>query len=525
MSISMYNNDSYGSWKPRAPGDPGSPVDEASDMLASSNLSSTTPARNASDFYSRGNSLYGSGPEPDFSFLAGTSAAPRLHADYQARNMPHYRYPGSLSPFRQQDRVQRVQYASSPGYHHNTQFTHSQHQYTTSQMIVPSQNHPFAPTVPSRPVTPPLEISPKRAASTSPSKLRHNGSQTKRTQVEKPVSIPPFVTPEALDSKTKVKTSKSGTATAKPTSKKAGGHGSRNRKPKGEPIDISDDEVMSSRNWSVSDQTALFEVLLGADSDELFEKLKINPKRAFDKVSQSMFEGRFTSDSIKGVYQRSFHTYTFITALMSFTGGAGDQDEHDDEDTIFTKRINAARKDGVPVGGRTVKKYNQWIENGWYELFEARLYFSLRLSNNPLTIYRWGKSAKVTRSIEFNSNGVVSEDEIKSDDSSETPVKEVKPKSKSTVKRSAAATGSEPKHKPSKGFKQGASSSMASLEDFMAVRAETERAKLEVLKERQKSASSSQKLERLERILAMEHISQEVRDEANQQLMKVLLDD
>ncbi|KAJ7574176.1 hypothetical protein C8J56DRAFT_1065168 [Mycena floridula] len=504
----MYDNDSYGSWKPRAPGDPGSPVDEASDMLASSNLSSTTPARNTSNFYS-GDGLYGSGPEPDFSFLAGASAAPRLHADYQAQNMPHYRYPDSPSPFRQQDRVRRVQYASLPGYHHNTQLAHGQHQYTTSQMIISSQNRPFVPTVPSRPVTPPLEISPKRAASTSPSKLRNDGNQTKRAQLEKPVSILPFVTPEAPDSKTEVKTQKSGTATAKPTSKKAGGHGCRNRKAKGEPIDISDDEVMLSRGWPVSDKTALFEALLGPDSDELFEKLKINPKRAFNKVARSMFEGKFSSESIKGIYQRSFHTYTFITAFMSFTGGAGDRDEHDDEDTIFTKQINAARKDGVPVGGLTVKKYNQWMENGWYELFEARL---------------WGKSAKVTRSIEFNSNGGVSEDEIESGNSSETPVKEEKPKSKRAVKGSAAATVSEPKHKPSKGFKQGASSSMASLEDFMAARAETERAKLEVLKERQKSASSSQKLEKLERILAMEHISQEVRDEANQQLMKVLLE-
>jgi hypothetical protein len=51
------------------------------------------------------------------------------------------------------------------------------------------------------------------------------------------------------------------------------------------------DEVMQSTRWSADEKTAFFEALLGADSDDIFNLLKVAPKAAFEKVS-SIFTRR-----------------------------------------------------------------------------------------------------------------------------------------------------------------------------------------------------------------------------------------
>ena len=48
---------------------------------------------------------------------------------------------------------------------------------------------------------------------------------------------------------------------------------------------IEDDEVFVNTRWTDDDRSILFEYYLGPESDEVFEKLKINAKIAHKKVS------------------------------------------------------------------------------------------------------------------------------------------------------------------------------------------------------------------------------------------------
>ena len=45
------------------------------------------------------------------------------------------------------------------------------------------------------------------------------------------------------------------------------------------------DEVIQSTRWSADEKTILFECILGPDSDDIFDLLKIAPKAAFEKAS------------------------------------------------------------------------------------------------------------------------------------------------------------------------------------------------------------------------------------------------
>lgn len=48
---------------------------------------------------------------------------------------------------------------------------------------------------------------------------------------------------------------------------------------------INDDEVFVNAKWNDDDRTILFKYYLGTESDEVFEKLKINAMYAHKKVS------------------------------------------------------------------------------------------------------------------------------------------------------------------------------------------------------------------------------------------------
>lgn len=45
------------------------------------------------------------------------------------------------------------------------------------------------------------------------------------------------------------------------------------------------DQVMRNTRWSADEKTLLFECILGPDSDDIFELLKIAPKAVFEKAS------------------------------------------------------------------------------------------------------------------------------------------------------------------------------------------------------------------------------------------------
>ncbi|KAJ7586608.1 hypothetical protein C8J56DRAFT_891485 [Mycena floridula] len=355
-------------------------------------------------------------------------------------------------------------------------------------MVVPSMI--------SRPVTPPLvnknQGLAKRAASCSPEKQRR---ETKRAQVSA-ANLPIFTAPDVKPNVTELQAT-----TTKP---KVGGKEApkKGRKKPGQDtvvITISDDEVLSDnspkRQWTDEQRSALFVKVLGADSDDQFERLQKNSTRVFNK----------------GVFERAFTMYTAIKSYESFTGGAGDGNlnaDTDDPDATFNTRLDAARLAGRFVGPLTARAYKIWMDKGCF-----------------------CKSGKVARTYALSSNGYASEDDFAQSDSSlpaTLTVKSDKLKStvksdklKSVCKASAAATVSEPKHTPAKGFKQ--ESSMSGLQDLMALKSQSERLKLEMLKEQRKINADAQKIELAKSIMNMPNADPELLEQAKRTLMKHLM--
>jgi hypothetical protein len=67
--------------------------------------------------------------------------------------------------------------------------------------------------------------------------------------------------------------------------------------------------------------------------------------------------------------------FTFILALEEFTGGGGNADKNADdsesesEKDLTARKISLAQECGVALGSLTLKMYDKWQSNGWYDLF------------------------------------------------------------------------------------------------------------------------------------------------------------
>ncbi|KIL67331.1 hypothetical protein M378DRAFT_177418 [Amanita muscaria Koide BX008] len=255
-------------------------------------------------------------------------------------------------------------------------------------------------------------------------------------------------------------------------------------------------------HWSDSDKTALFEWLLGPDSDKIADKLKVNPGRVFRKAVESVFIGKYNESSIKGQYDRSLKTFTYILQLEAFTGGGGDADENG-----YDTRIDAARRNGVQVGNLTSKTIVKWFDLGWYDLFKSR----------------HGKSPKVTRPVVYSSSQPLSDIDSdlagrdtssNSDDSDTSPVKTAL-SSKRKPSREALKV-SEPKYKPPSGKgRQQNLASASGLTEYLKSKTELDKARFDGLKFRQR-------IDLAKEMLADSTNSSELRAAAEAILLKAL---
>ncbi|KAG1879743.1 hypothetical protein F4604DRAFT_1954144 [Suillus subluteus] len=84
--------------------------------------------------------------------------------------------------------------------------------------------------------------------------------------------------------------------------------------------------LQEQTHWSDEDTKLLLKTLLGTDS-EFYEDLAGNAIRIFKKVSERIFKGRRTPESIKGRYERLRRVFLYILNFESITGnGGGDPD-------------------------------------------------------------------------------------------------------------------------------------------------------------------------------------------------------
>ncbi|KAF8437699.1 hypothetical protein L210DRAFT_875583 [Boletus edulis BED1] len=118
--------------------------------------------------------------------------------------------------------------------------------------------------------------------------------------------------------------------------------------------------------WSDEETTKMLECLLGAES-VVFDSLRTNPKRAFMKVAERLFQGRRSWEAVKSRYERLRKTFSAIIKQESFTGGSGDPDN-------VESRTGAAQvhKEGESVFDLSPAALNKWHRIGWYMLFNDR---------------------------------------------------------------------------------------------------------------------------------------------------------
>ncbi|KIL57041.1 hypothetical protein M378DRAFT_1031598 [Amanita muscaria Koide BX008] len=265
---------------------------------------------------------------------------------------------------------------------------------------------------------------------------------------------------------------------------------------------IEDDEVFTNSRWTDDDRTALFEYYLGPESDEIYEKLKINASRVHEKASKVLLGGKYSVEAIKGQYTRAYDTFTYILALEGFTGGGGDGDENpDDSDSgkdPMDKKISLARLRGVALGSLTAKTCHKWQSNGWYDLF----------------VNRMGKSSKVTRPVVQNSCAPLSDVELtildseSSDDSRQSSKHSKRSKSSKPSSKSKAGSRnvSEPKHSGAKGFRVESRGSLSAIDRLVELKASTEELRIKRMNLQQNTSESQRKLEVAKTVLEMDNL-------------------
>ncbi|KAE9411316.1 hypothetical protein BT96DRAFT_968810 [Gymnopus androsaceus JB14] len=225
--------------------------------------------------------------------------------------------------------------------------------------------------VTSRPTTPPPVPSTKRPASQSPQKPppKHGGGRGRG---------------RGRGSKSSGTTTHAKTSTAKT--------------PKVEvPADPPNDDIFTSGRWTAAEQTALFTHLFGSDSDDVHAKWLKNKDRVYKKYLEAnpLVAERFTASSVANKVTASITMYSYIREYEEFTGGGGDanlQAMIPESDEWHKQRLILAKRGGKSIGSLTVKKYREWKENGWYNIFEER----------------FGRSSKVDRPVIRNSVALIS---------------------------------------------------------------------------------------------------------------------
>ncbi|KAG1734243.1 uncharacterized protein EDB91DRAFT_1084146 [Suillus paluster] len=112
--------------------------------------------------------------------------------------------------------------------------------------------------------------------------------------------------------------------------------------------------LQEQSHWSDKNTKLLLETLLGGDS-EFYEGLTGNAKHVFKKVSERIFKGRRSPESIKGRYERLRRVFSYILNFKSITGnGGGDPDVE-----VLDEKIENAPTAGKDIGnlsGATLKK-------------------------------------------------------------------------------------------------------------------------------------------------------------------------
>ncbi|KAG6818384.1 hypothetical protein H0H93_005416 [Arthromyces matolae] len=299
------------------------------------------------------------------------------------------------------------------------------------------------------------------------------------------------------------------------------------------------DEVFANSRWSDEDRTTLFNFYLGPESDAMYERLKVNANYAHKKAAQTLFKKKYTESACKSQYQRAYETFNHILVFEGFTGGGGDGDietpDGDLSDGQLEVRMTRARKGGRDLGKLSVKTYKKWLDNEWYTWFNDRM----------------GKSSKVSRQAARHSLSAVSDAEtIPSDSDSDPGQASVKQPTKSSSKvkktrtnsdsdttqtpkkeaskskqksKSAAQTVSEPKHQPASKWRVQSQSSLASMDQLLKIRTQSEKAKLRMLEAKQELQERKEKVEIAKLILSSPNTDEATRAKANETLLQLLM--
>jgi hypothetical protein len=241
-----------------------------------------------------------------------------------------------------------------------------------------------------------------------------------------------------------------------------------------------------------------------------------------------LFPDRFSTESVKGQFERSLKTFNWLLAFESFTGGGGDPDLSgggDSDDSDYTRdkkaeyqiRLNGARSKGLDIGGLTPKAIIDWYDNGWYDLFNYRCCIVLFSTNVSLikihSNNRFGTAPKVTRAVIRNSAAPISDDnESSSSEPPATPARRKLP---------ASHVVSEPRHK-SASFRATTASSMSAVGAYLEQKAVVDRERLEESKQKRAAEVKREKLDMAKAIIATPDADDELKAAAKQALLDFL---
>ncbi|KAJ3729928.1 hypothetical protein DFJ43DRAFT_1190242 [Lentinula guzmanii] len=141
--------------------------------------------------------------------------------------------------------------------------------------------------------------------------------------------------------------------------------------------DPPNNDIFTSGRWNAAEQTALFTHIFGSDSDHIHAKWLKNKDCVYTKYLQANHSvaERFTVKSVASKITSSITMYGYMREYEEFTGGGGDADLQSmvpESDEWHKQRLILAKRGGKSIGSLTVKKYHEWKDNGWYDIFEER---------------------------------------------------------------------------------------------------------------------------------------------------------
>ncbi|KAG1720965.1 hypothetical protein EDD22DRAFT_962669 [Suillus occidentalis] len=243
--------------------------------------------------------------------------------------------------------------------------------------------------------------------------------------------------------------------------------------------------LQEQSHWSDEDTKLLLETLLGGDS-EFYEGLTGNAKHIFKKVSEHIFKGRRSPESIKGRYERLRRVFSYILTFESITGnGGGDPDVE-----VLDEKIENARTAGKDIGNLSGATLKKWYDEGWYALFNDRL----------------GEHPGLVREEDFRSGMISDTIDISSEEGSDGESKDSdmerksKPKAGQPARKSILSAGDKkvkpmmqkgvpaPRHKrkaSQTGIGNEAAEFFASNVEFLKATADSDVARLKLLEKRE----------------------------------------